>query len=434
MGWTSPVLLENLVLCSSYLELHGLKNKLIAYNCSVRHSKFILSVILIFALAFPAYADFGCHFIVNKHVPYILDAPNKKISFRFTCRDDMGVVGASVYCEKALNSPSYLVSLREDVKGKPATTILGKASIVPQNGTWATLPLPNVSLVSGKAYHLVVEWDSNRGGIHPVGMIGPKNNASFTFTDTANHVEPYDETGDPNADVLVSEGNGWKELERQPLYLLNGGGDLRQGDPYDSPMAMPIHGNGTPGDEKSDLVQGEALHPHCELRVSGFAIRVKKQGNPGSPLNYRVYSNDYMKHVTTLSFSGKALDPDQVGAEYGWVTIGLDTPKEFPTECTYILFQTDSGRAAANQPGCEDCYVLSGATNTGNLSGASETTFDGGAHLSRAAYSTDGGAHILDEFEGDANVILLGPLCPEKEKFIINPLPEPSPLPRSLNP
>src|ERR1035441_10302286 len=200
---------------------------------------------------------------------------------------------------------------------------------------------------------------------------------------------------------------------------------------------MPIHGNGTPGDEKDDFLQGEALRPHCGISATGFAIRVKKVGHPSAPLNYRVYSNDFVRHLTKFSFSGKALDPDQVGYSYQWVTVGFALPKkihDFEPQCAYILFQTDSGKAGSGPGDCEDCYLLSGVTNSGNLSGASELSFDGGAHLSRAAYSKDGGANILDEFEGDANLILLGPDCPKGEEGILVPIPAPSPLPRSLNP
>lgn len=386
-------------------------------------------------MARPGHGDFGCHFVVNKRLAYTIDSPDKKISFRVTCNEDMGVVAASVYCEKAIDPPSYLLSIREDVNGKPSTVVLGEASILPQSGTWATLPIRNVPMVAGKIYHLVLEWDSNRGGIHPVGVIGPQNKASFGFTDTPNYLQPLDEAPDPKAEVLVSEdGTSWKSLGRQPLYVLHGGGDVRQGDPYDSPLVMPIHGGGASGNEKAGLVQGEALHPHCGINAKGFAIRVRKQGTPTAPLNYRVYNNDYMRHVTTLAFTGKAFDPDQVGVEYRWVTVGLDPSKSFQTECTYIVFQTDSGHGSPGSPGCQDCYILSGAANTGNLSGASELTFDGGAHLSRAAFSTDGGVHLLDEFEGDANVILLGPICPEAEKIPFNSFPHPTPLPLGLNP
>ena len=65
--------------------------------------------------------------------------------------------------DKALNAPSYLLSIREDIKGMPSTIVLGEAAVVPQTGAWATLPLANVPLTTGKVYHLVLEWDVSRG-------------------------------------------------------------------------------------------------------------------------------------------------------------------------------------------------------------------------------------------------------------------------------
>ncbi len=349
----------------------------------------------------------------------------------------MSLVAASVYCLKALNPPGYLISVREDVNGMPSPEILGQASIIPKADNWATIPMPNVSLTAGKVYHLVLEWDTNRGGIHKVGVIGPQNKASFAFTDKPNYINPLDETNDSKLEVFSCEKDVWKKLKRQPLYVLHGGGQIHQGDPYDSPLDMPIHGNGTPGDEKGYLLQGEALHPHCGILANGFTIRIKKVGNPTAPLNYRVYTNDYMKHETKFAFSGKALEPDQVGTEYSWVTVGFDTPNKtqgFQPQCTYIAFQADSGKYGSSMSDCSDCYVLSGVQNTGNLSDASELSFDGGAHLSRAAYSFDGGSTFLDNFEADANLILLGPPCPEGEKVGLPPIPALSPLPRNLNP
>ncbi len=403
----------------------------------MKFPKSYLFAALLFVLAYPVLADFGCHFIVNSRLSYTLDNSQKKISFRFTCQQDMDVVAASVFCEKALNAPSYLISIHEDEAGSPSEESMGETSIIPQSDTWATLPMMNVPLAAGKVYHLVVEWDANRGGIHPVGVIGPQNYASFAFTDKPNHMNPYAETSDPKLEVLTFEKGGWKKLGRQPLYAVSGGGQIHQGDPYDSHLDMPIHGNGTPDDEPDDILQGEALHPHCGVPATGFAVRVKKAGNPASPLNYRVYTNDYMKHITKFSFSGKALDPNDAGEEYQWVTVGFEAPKttqSFQPQCTYIAFQTDSGRAGTGPDECEDCYVLSGAKNSGNLSGASELTFDAGAHYSRAAYSVDGGATFLDEFEADANLILLGPPCQEQEEGLMIPIPAPSPLPGGLNP
>jgi hypothetical protein len=156
-----------------------------------------------------------------------------------------------------------------------------------------------------------------------------------------------------------------------------------------------------------------------------------------APLNYRVYTNNFLQHTTTLAFSGQALLPDQVSETFQWVTIGIkkeDNPQTFPSECRYVVFQSDSGQGVSQSPGCENCYLLSEAGNSGGLSDAGDLSFDGGAHLSREAFSTDGGATWQDEFERDANVVILGTLSPSARTPSQEPIPTPVPWFESLSP
>ncbi|HEY5039122.1 MAG TPA: hypothetical protein VIJ93_08640 [bacterium] len=379
-------------------------------------------------------ADYGSRFLVNARIATALDETQKKISYRVTCQEDMNVIAISFFCEEAIHPPAYLASVQEDANGKPSSRSLGSVSVVPRGKGWITLPVNELQLFKGTVYHLVLEQDTNRGGRHSVGIIGPRNYASFAYTDIPNHMLPSDEKPDPKAEVLAYEKGAWHELRRQPLYILHGSGSHAEGDPYDDFNLLPIHGNGTPNDPSDDVLQGECLHPHCGFNPTGFTIRVKKQGNPTSPLNYRVYANDYMHHKTTLAYFGEGLKPKQIGTSFQWVTIGLkknDPTKGFPPECRYVVFQTDSGRAVSQGPGCEDCYLISSFGNSGSLAEAADLTFDGGAHLSRTATSTDGGANWIDEFESDSNVIILGPDCSSILDSQPAP-PQPIPTPLSL--
>src|SRR6185295_11772074 len=201
---------------------------------------------------------------------------------------------------------------------------------------------------------------------------------------------------------------------------------------YDDPGVRPIHGGGDPKDKAHQVLQGEVLHPHCSSKPTGIAFRVKKIGHPASPLNYRVLSHEYNVHKThPMNPLSVALTPDQVGPHFQWVTIGF--PPEVPgvpAYCYYFVFQTDSGRAADNPPGCEDCYAISDVGNSGGLSNASDMTFDWGAHLSRATSSSQGDESQawVDEFERDANVGLIGPACPTPLHQSFAPLATPIPL------
>ncbi len=198
----------------------------------------------------------------------------------------------------------------------------------------------------------------------------------------------------------------------------------------------PVFGGGNPGDVEGGTLQGEALHLHCRIVRPVFIARIKKKGHPTAPLNYVIYTNDFMKHLTTFSYSGEVVTPDQAPVSYQWVTFGIDPvnpSKPFEAQCTYLGFQTDSGHPVKEDPGCDDCYLVSEVGNSGDLANSAEMSFDGGAHLSRAAYSTDGGKTWLDKFEWDANIVILGPDCIEPQKLEGISIPTPQPLPKELN-
>lgn len=398
----------------------------------MRFLKTLLFASLVLAGTLPVRADFGNRFVANRRLSTVLDAPGKKISYRFTCQENMDLAAASVFCAKAENPPAYLISLQADDHGHPSGTPLAFSNFIPRSKSWTTVPLSRAPVLKGKVYHLVVEQDTLRGGGHPVGVIGPSNYASFLSTDVLNHLHCNDGTPDPNTNVLLLEDGRWRELNQEPVYALYGEGNRIQGNPYDDPGVRPIYGDGDTNDKTRQVLQGQALHFHCGYAATAFTIRVRKQGHPTSPLNYSILKNFFQIHKTTPIYTAVALNPDQTPSEFQWVTIGFGdkSKSNFSPECWYLVFQTDSGRPSKDFPGCDDCYVLSDVGNSGGLAEAAEFSFDGGPHLTRLVYSVDGGSPSgwLDEFERDANVVAIGPDCPAPLKMDYEPIPTPEPL------
>ncbi|HVM32269.1 MAG TPA: hypothetical protein VMU88_03980, partial [bacterium] len=330
----------------------------------------IFTLVLVGFSALPLWADYGCRFVANRSQSALLDSSDKKLAFRFTSRQNANALALSVFCQSAQKAPAYLISLQEDQNGAPSGKILGSSSVVPLSKSWVTVPVNNIALAQGQVYDLVIEHNVTRGGFHPVGVIGPQNNAAFAYSDFPNRQDPQDGQADPQLNVLLFEKGQWTSQKAQPIFAVHEAGDQAQGNPYDDFESLPIHGNGTPADQSDDTLQGEALHPHCAFTASAIVARVRKQGHPTAPLNYRVYTIDYRKHQSSFAFGGKALDAGQASDHFQWVTIPLkaeDHPQGFPDECRYIVFQTDSGRAADSEVGCEDCYLLSEVGNSGGL-------------------------------------------------------------------
>lgn len=392
-------------------------------------SRTLVWFLLSLSLTAPSLADFGPHFILNQ-VSYLkIDDPDKKISVRFTAREDMNLLGVSFLEGPSKDLVSLKVSVQEDKGGKPSTVVLGSSCVVPGESGWKNIPFNNLPLVGGRVYHLVFETDRLRGGHHPVSTTDAGHFISLGYGDTLNKFDPQDEKKDLALDLLVLEKGVWKALGRQPLFALHGSGEKAQGAPYDIAGELPIHGNDTPQDPSDDLLQSECLHPHYGLNATGVRLRVRKQGHPTTPLNYRVYIHQYIQHTTVLGFSGVAFQPKEVGEKFQWLSFQFkkeDNPQSFPPECRYVVFQTASGRPVDQGPGCEDCYVISDMRTSGGLADGDELTFDGGAHLSREAVSTDGGKTWIDLFERDANIILTGPegSSPNLPAFYAIPTPE----------
>jgi hypothetical protein len=391
------------------------------------------AIFTVFLLASPwAQADFGNWFVANQRLSTPLDTSDKKLSFRFTCQDNMSLTAVAVYCAQASNPPAYQISLQSDERGSPSGEPLAFSSYIPRSQSWTTVPLESVPLLKDKVYHLVLEQDVKRGGDHAVGVIGPSNWASFLSTDVLNHLHPNDGSPDPAANTMLFEDNHWRELDEEPVYAVYGAGEQFQGNPYDDPGIRPVYGSGDGGDKSHQVLQGEALHFHCGFQATSFVLRVRRQGNPTAPLNYLILKNEFQIHETFPVHSGVALAPAQAGTSFQWVTVGFDDPRtsNFSPECWFLVFQTDSGRPSKSAPGCEDCYLLSDVGNSGGLAEAANMTFDGGPHLSREVYSTDGGSAYkwMDEFERDGNVGALGPPCHivpfgDPQQLIPTPMP-----------
>ena len=391
-------------------------------------------VLVIWTMIPKAWADFGNKFVANQRLSTPLDASTNKLSYRFTCQEEMDAIAAAVFCSEGVNPPAYILSLQKDANGLPSGQQISSSHFIPLAQTWSTVPLPTIGLTKGKVYHLVLEQDVLRGGGHPVGVIGPRNFAAFLTTDVLNHIHPNDDSPDPAANTLLFNGKKWKELNQEPLYALYGAGNHLQGNPYDDPGVRPIYGNGA--DKSTQVWQGQSLHFHCGVAATAFAVRIRKQGHPTTPLNYSILKHFFQIHKTMPIYSAVALTPSQAPSDFQWVTIGFGdlSKSNFSPECWFLVFQTDSGRPSNNGQDCEDCYLISDVGNSGGLAAAADMTFDNGPHLTREVFSIDGGnpLHWMDAFERDLNVRAIGPACPPPLERDFKPLPTPEPLDSSL--
>jgi hypothetical protein len=234
------------------------------------------------------------------------------------------------------------------------------------------------------------------------------------------------------ANSLFLAEDHWEKLGQEPLYALFGLGDRFQGNPYDEPGAEPIYGQDVSGDPAQARWSGQALHFHCGFPAEALAIRVRKVGNPKAALRYVILKHEFRIHRCVPMAEGTALEAGQANDRYQWVTIGWKglAAANFSPECWFLALKSDAGKASSRPEGCDDCYLLSDMGSSGGLARADDLSFDGGPHLSREVYSLQNGSELKwkDDFERDANVGCLGPVCPQVPSFQARPIQTPLPL------
>src|ERR1039457_874310 len=113
----------------------------------------IISLIVCVSIGSTAYADFGNWFVANKRLSTPLDSSEKKISYRFTCQEDMDLTAVSAFCTEAAGPPGYRISLQDNNGGLPSGIPLAFSTYIPFPQSWSTIPLPSVPLIKGKVYH-----------------------------------------------------------------------------------------------------------------------------------------------------------------------------------------------------------------------------------------------------------------------------------------
>jgi hypothetical protein len=226
---------------------------------------------------------------------------------------------------------------------------------------------------------------------------------------------------DTAAQSLVFDGTNWQETGEQPVFVLRMNNGTMQGNPFAKPLALPIF---------SKNLQSQVLHFSCEYAPDGVKVRLRKKGAPSQALHYQILENLYHEH-RLLEVAEGEIDVKPVGKGWSWVAFPLHASNDLKmhTECYYVAFSTDSGEARG-EDSCSDCFEVAGMEAAEGLQDASQATFDGGAHRSRASSSNDGKIW-KDRFEADLNVVVTGPSCPPPEDLFVpmKPLiPAPTPI------
>jgi type II secretory pathway pseudopilin PulG len=260
-----------------------------------------------------------------------LTSGNRRQNLRFTAQKTKSVNLVRVYVDLLNNPPTYRFGLQADNgSGRPSGTYLAYGDLRPTLSGWQTITLNQpLNLIKGQTYHLVVSWQS--------GQIGPNRYIALRQTSPLNNLIPYDQTPDPQANVLTSTtgGSNWQTANLQPLYQLTFQDNDSEGNPYENLGELPIYHN---------FFQGQNLTLTEDKEFSEISFYVRRFGSL-RPLDDLYFAIDNLTD-NLLVTSGILAARSAVGTTYAWQTYQFPERINLEQNKTYRLYLSSPGSGA----------------------------------------------------------------------------------------
>jgi|GEM_PF-1556241 len=206
-----------------------------------------------------------------------LDAPNKKVSMRFSVQGSKVLQKVSVNSYIYGTSPVYKIGIQgDDGSGKPNGAYIGPVINSLLNAGWMEISGLSAGLSSGTPYHIVIEYSS--------GTVDAGNCAMVYYASNPNHkIMPKGQIYDNFASVAYDAGAGWVVTDNMPVFLAGfdtGGG---YGNPYSFNNGDNVYG----GNESAQLFRG----PSVSTTVNKIGCYIARFGAaPSDNLYFGLYN------------------------------------------------------------------------------------------------------------------------------------------------
>ncbi|MBN2753427.1 MAG: T9SS type A sorting domain-containing protein [Candidatus Goldbacteria bacterium] len=302
-----------------------------------------LLFLLCVSVAIPVYVKAEPVLLGNRYISedtnrYVsLNSSTKRLSYRFTAAFNMTTSSLWIYCGTKLGSAGYEIGIQTDSNSYPSGIYLNGSTTTSLNdNSWNQVSITTVSLTKGQIYHIVIR-SSDATSLN-------YNNFAYSFP---NHkLFPKNQEYDGNAQVLEYNGT-WQPANYgeggMPIFIIDESGTTEFGNPYMSPYYYSIHAGGTNGEPGDDSVAGEEIIWNGPATsITGVEFYVRRYGNPGEPLNYRIVnitdSEVIYEDVLANSFN--------VSTVYTWKR-ALFNPVIFETGKTYRVYLYANGPSSS---------------------------------------------------------------------------------------
>lgn len=260
---------------------------------------------------------------------------NQMMSYRFTAATSTAIDQIIIYQYDYSGAGNYRFGLQADNgSGKPSGTYLGSGTNSGNSTGWqtASLPIP-VNIVKGSTYHIVVKRETNIS-------------KSFLALSPKNLLVPFDNSTDPNLNVLWSTngGSSWTVQEQTPVFMIRDTGNKYYGVSYhnynDTNASLSlIYGN----NRRGQIFQYTSENATLE-NISFYVSRVSNN-MPEDNLYLSLFDVTDNKEIASTTFLSRIAS----SRTYAWVSASLPTGQLLEKNKYYrlVLYSplTSSGRA-----------------------------------------------------------------------------------------
>ncbi|HPI03550.1 MAG TPA: hypothetical protein PKZ78_06915 [Candidatus Goldiibacteriota bacterium] len=262
----------------------------------------------------------------NRYVS--LNSSVKRLSYRFTASFDMTTSSLWLYSGTKSGSASYEIGIQTDSNGVPSGTYLNGSTTTSLNANdWTQVNITTVALTKGQIYHILITSSNASASAY--------NNLAYSFP--GHKLFPKNQEFDGNAQVLEYNGM-WQGANLgeggMPIFLIDESGATEFGNPFMYPYYYSIHAAGTSGVTTDDSVAGEEIVWNApNTSITGVEFYVRKYGNPGESLKYRIINVTDSVVVADDVFA----DSLNISTSYTWKRV-MFTPVIFETGKTYRIY------------------------------------------------------------------------------------------------
>ena len=285
-----------------------------------------------YAMGFPA--DGGL--IIGMNVVFI-ENPNQRISDRFTAKLSGTVTRLVIYGFAFEGQPTVRVGLQGDNSGNPqgqwiTNKAFGDIQLSSSSGFKEVQLGVSVALTKGQIYHVVIEAVQD----HWSGKAAITTYQANSLAQPYNPDDPDITWSDSNMNTLFSNGQGWQEQNKWPIFVIEYSDGQQEGQPYSLIAQWVVY---------SSTYVGQTLIPASDYHMSEFAFVVGTgSGTPQDNLYYQVRDSSN-KILAQGTFAQKG----QLTNSQTWIEATLANPVTLSKGQTYRIIvlspQTDLANA-----------------------------------------------------------------------------------------